>query len=67
MDPVVGVVRVPHQPSTKWWILLAALLAGLISWWQHREDLERLAEAPERSVQPEDREQVEIEFEVLTD
>jgi hypothetical protein len=67
MDLVVGVVRVPHQPSTKWWILLAALLAGLISWWQHRGDLERLSRTPTRPPPVEESERVEIEFEVLTD
>lgn len=26
--------RVPRQPSTKWWFLLAALVATAITWWQ---------------------------------
>ena len=25
-------VRVPNQPATKWWVLLAALVATLATW-----------------------------------
>jgi hypothetical protein len=28
-------VRVRPEPSTKWWILLAAILAALLTWWDH--------------------------------
>lgn len=66
MDPGVAVVRVPHQASTKWLVLLAAVLAALISWWQHRDELERLSDAPTRPA-PEEAERVEIELEVITD
>lgn len=30
-------MRVPRQASTKWWILLAAVLATLITWCQAEE------------------------------
>ena len=58
---MVAVVRVPRQPSTKWWILLAAVLAALITWWQHRAELERLERAPAPQHEaPEDLVDVEI-------
>lgn len=66
MNLGVAVVRVPHQPSTKWLVLLAAVLAAVISWWQHRDELERASRAPARSA-PEEAERVEIEVELVTD
>ena len=39
-------MRVPHQASTKWWIVLAAVLATVLTWWQARH--EPAARAPER-------------------
>lgn len=38
--------RVPRQPSTKWWILLAAVLATAITWWQVEHAPPRPAPAP---------------------
>lgn len=56
-------MRVPHQASTKWWIVLAAVLATVMTWWQSQR--EPPARAPERRVAedpgPIDR---PIEFEV---
>lgn len=37
-------MRVPRQASTKWWILLAALLATLITWCEAEQ---QAARAPE--------------------
>lgn len=56
----MAVVRVPRQPSTKWWILLAAVLAALITWWQHRAELEWPERAPAPHEAPEDLVDVEI-------
>ncbi|AKF03484.1 hypothetical protein [Sandaracinus amylolyticus] len=39
-------VRVPSQASTKWWILLAAVLAALLTYWQHRDAIERAPSRP---------------------
>ncbi|WP_236516623.1 hypothetical protein [Sandaracinus amylolyticus] len=46
-------VRVPSQASTKWWVLLAALLAALFTYWQHRDSLDRPARAPAPRPTPE--------------
>ncbi len=34
-------MRVPRQASTKWWILLAAVLATVLTWWQAQQEGER--------------------------
>jgi len=38
--------RVPRQPSTKWWILLAVVLATAVTWWQAEHAPPRAAPAP---------------------
>ena len=53
-------VRVPSQASTKWWILLAALLATLITYWQHRASLDRPARATSPAPAQSDFVEVEI-------
>jgi hypothetical protein len=57
-------MRVPRQASTKWWFLLAALLATLITWWQvERESTRGPDVAPPAATEPADGE-IEIEVEI---
>lgn len=58
-------VEVPRQRSTKWWILLAALGATLITWCEAKERPPRPRRAPIAAPAPAD--DGFIEFDVLTD